>query len=100
LAADARLFRPEAGRLGPTLAGEELATDKLLAVFGRAEARDFVDLLAVERRYGLPRLCELAAEKDGILACNVLGDARAFDGYAARSSRSTMAGTKGLLRLC
>lgn len=46
------------------LSGEELAVDKLLALFGRAEARDFVDLLAVEPRYGLDRLCRLAAEKD------------------------------------
>jgi predicted nucleotidyltransferase component of viral defense system len=46
------------------LAGEELAADKVLAVFGRAEARDFIDLLAVESRYGLDHLCRLAAEKD------------------------------------
>lgn len=64
LAADARLFPAERGRLGPTLRGEELAVDKVLAVFGRAEARDFVDLLAVESRYGLDRLCQLAVEKD------------------------------------
>lgn len=38
--------------------------DKVLALFGRAEARDFVDLLAVESRYGLDRLCQLAVEKD------------------------------------
>jgi len=37
----------------------------VLAVFGRAEARDFIDLFSVEDRYGLRRLCELAAEKDG-----------------------------------
>jgi hypothetical protein len=36
----------------------------VLAVFGRAEARDFADLMALEPRYGLDRLCELAAEKD------------------------------------
>lgn len=64
LAADARLFPVEPGQPAPTLSGEELAVDKVLAVFGRAEARDFVDLLAVEKRYGLDRLCELAAEKD------------------------------------
>ena len=64
LAADARLFPAEPGRLAPTLTGEELAVDKVLAVFGRAEARDFVDLMAIEPRYGLDRLCELAAEKD------------------------------------
>ena len=66
LTADAvdRLVPVEAGRLAPTLTGEELAVDKVLAVFGRAEARDFVDLMALEPRYGLDRLCALAAEKD------------------------------------
>jgi Nucleotidyl transferase AbiEii toxin, Type IV TA system len=64
LAADARLFPAEPGRLAPTLTGEELAVDKVLAVFGRAEARDFADLMALEPRYGLDRLCKLAAEKD------------------------------------
>ena len=64
LAADARLFPAEPGRPAPMLSGEELAVDKVLAVFGRAEARDFVDLMAVEPRYGLDRLCGLAAEKD------------------------------------
>jgi len=64
LAADARLFPAEPGRPAPMLTGEELATDKVLALFGRAEARDFVDLLAVEPLYGLDRLCRLAAEKD------------------------------------
>jgi hypothetical protein len=64
LGADARLFRAESGDLAPMLSGEELAVDKVLALFGRAEARDFVDLMAVEPRYGLERLCNLAVEKD------------------------------------
>ena len=64
LAADARLFPAEPGEVAPTLRGDELAADKVLALFGRAEARDFVDLMAVEPRYGLDRLCRLAAEKD------------------------------------
>jgi hypothetical protein len=64
LAADARLFRAQRGRLATMLSGEELAVDKVLALFGRAEARDFVDLMAVEPRYGLDRLCQLAADKD------------------------------------
>ena len=46
------------------LSGEELAADKVLAVFGRAEARDYVDLMAVERPFGLERLFELALAKD------------------------------------
>ncbi len=64
IAADARLFAAQPGRLAPTLSGEELAVDKVLAIFGRAEARDFEDLMALEPRYGFDRLCELAAEKD------------------------------------
>jgi hypothetical protein len=64
LAADARLFPAEPGEPAPMLSGQELAVDKVLAVFGRAEARDFVDLAAVEARYGLDRLFELAAKKD------------------------------------
>jgi hypothetical protein len=64
LGADARLFPVEPRQPAPTLSGEELAVDKVLAVFGRAEARDFVDLAAIEHRYGLERLFELAAEKD------------------------------------
>src|SRR5437868_4140343 len=54
-----------AGRPAPMLSGEELAVDKVLAVFGRAEARHFVDLAAVEPRYGLDRLFRLAAERRG-----------------------------------
>jgi hypothetical protein len=64
LAADARLLPMVPGPLVPTLADEELAADKVLAVFGRAEARDFADLRAVESLFGLARLCELAKEKD------------------------------------
>lgn len=64
LGSDARLF-PVEERLGiRVLSGQELAVDKLLALFGRAEARDFVDLLAVVERYGLGKLLDLAAEKD------------------------------------
>lgn len=64
LGADARLFPAEPGRPAPMLSGKELAVDKVLAVFGRAEARDFIDLAAIEARYGLDRLFALAAEKD------------------------------------
>lgn len=46
LGADARLFPAAPWHRAPVLNGEELAVDKVLAVFGRAEARDFVDLLA------------------------------------------------------
>ena len=71
---DARLFPVEPGSPAPLLSGEELAVDKVLAVFGRAEARDFADLMAVESRYGLDRLCQLAAEKDRGFLPSVFAD--------------------------
>lgn len=37
--------------LGPTLAPRELAGRKLLALFGRAEARDFADVYALTQRF-------------------------------------------------
>ena len=61
---DARLMPVERSPFGPILAGEELAVDKLLAVFGRAEARDFIDLAAIADRYGLEELCMKAIVKD------------------------------------
>jgi hypothetical protein len=64
LASDARLFETEAGPGFELLSSEELAADKVLAVFGRAEARDYVDLMSIEPRFGLARLFELAHEKD------------------------------------
>jgi len=64
LAADARLFPLEMEDGLPLLSPTELAVDKLLAIFGRAEARDFVDFAAVVDRYGLADLFRLGAEKD------------------------------------
>lgn len=64
LASDARLFPLEESHGLRLLAGEELAVDKVLALFGPAEARDFTDFMALEERYVLDRLFELASEKD------------------------------------
>lgn len=49
--------------LGPTLAPLELAGRKLLALFGRAEARDFADVYVLARRFGKG---ELLAQAVGI----------------------------------
>ena len=65
LAYDFRLLPPEDTFVGRTLAGEELAIDKVLCLFDRAEARDFIDLAAVVDRWGLDHLCQRAKEKDG-----------------------------------
>jgi hypothetical protein len=51
LAADARLFPVEQGPGYAVLSAEELAVDKVLAIFGRAEARDFADLMALEKQF-------------------------------------------------
>jgi len=64
LAADARLFPTEPAHDIRTLSSLELAVDKLLAIFSRAEARDFVDFNALVGRFGLERLADLASQKD------------------------------------
>ncbi len=50
--------------LGPTLSPRDLAARKTLALFGRAEPRDFTDVHALAQRYGRDRLLRWAAEDD------------------------------------
>lgn len=50
--------------LGPTLAPLELAGRKLLALFGRAEARDFADVYMLAERFGKAPLLQQAAVLD------------------------------------
>lgn len=50
--------------LGPTLAPLELAGRKLLALFGRAEARDFADVYVLAQRLGTDALIEQAQALD------------------------------------
>ena len=64
LGTDARLLPPERSEYGNILSAEELAVGKVLAIFGRAEARDFIDLAALEPTWSLQHLCTLATEKD------------------------------------
>lgn len=61
---DVRLFPSEVGDLGPTVVTEELAVDKVLAMFGRAAARDFFDLVILTQLFELEQLFSLAVEKD------------------------------------
>jgi len=74
LAADARLFPLEVQTGLPVLSSTELAVDKVLAIFGRAEARDFVDLAAVIDQHGLEALFRLAAEKDPGFSIDVFSE--------------------------
>ncbi len=59
-------------RYGPALDLRELGADKVLAIFGRAEPRDFVDLAEVTRRVPFAELIALASEKDPGLDLAVL----------------------------
>lgn len=49
---------------GPTLAPEELAGHKLLALFDRAAARDFADVYVLAQRFGTETLLTRAAQID------------------------------------
>jgi hypothetical protein len=62
-----------------------VAADKTLALFGRAAARDLVDVAALSERYTLQQLCERAAEKDPGFDHRVLADA-----LAAAAAHSTL----------
>ena len=58
--------------VGPTFAPEELAGRKLLAVFDRAAARDFVDVLALTSRYSKALLLAEAFSLDAGFTAELL----------------------------
>jgi hypothetical protein len=59
---------------GPTLAPEELAGHKLLALFDRAAARDFADVYVLASRFGKDVLLARAAQIDTGFDPRVLAD--------------------------
>ena len=74
---------PTVTLLGPTMAPEELAGRKLLALFGRAEARDFADVFVLAQRFGKEALLWQASALDagfdtGVLA-QMMGTIVRFD---------------------
>jgi hypothetical protein len=58
---------------GPTLAPEELAGHKLLALFDRAAARDFADVYVLVHRFGKDVLLARATRIDAGFDTSVLG---------------------------
>jgi len=64
IALDARIRPPIRLDIGPVAALDELGADKVLALFGRAEPRDLVDVDALLGHLDLPTLMRLAREKD------------------------------------
>ena len=77
IAHDARIREAVQLSFGRVLHPDEVAADKTLALFGRAAARDLVDVGAQLRRCTLEQLCELAAEKDAGFDRRVFADALA-----------------------
>lgn len=75
VAHDARLRESVQLDFGRVLHTDEVAADKVLALFGRAAARDLVDVAALTNRYPLHQLCALAEEKDAGFDPRVLADA-------------------------
>lgn len=65
---------PTITAVGPTYPPEELAARKLLALFDRAEARDFVDVHALSERFDLDALLGLAVQLDGGFTSTLLGE--------------------------
>jgi Nucleotidyl transferase AbiEii toxin, Type IV TA system len=65
LALDSAPGRPAMASIaGPTFAPAELAGRKVIALFDRVAARDFVDVFALSRRFSKTELLELAREVD------------------------------------
>lgn len=65
LALDSAPGRPASATfVGPTFASDELAGRKVVALFDRAAARDFVDVYALSRTFAKTDLLELAREVD------------------------------------
>ncbi|GAA1834546.1 hypothetical protein GCM10009682_61090 [Luedemannella flava] len=67
LSADWRAHPPVILDVGPVLHPDDAVANKMTALFGRAEARDFLDVDAAlaSGRYTRQRLVELAANADG-----------------------------------
>lgn len=61
--------------IGAVLHPDDLAADKVLALWGRARPRDFFDVGALLRLYGPERLLELAAAKDAGFTAETFVDA-------------------------
>lgn len=65
IAVDSRpTWPPTVSFMGPTLAPEELAGRKVVALFDRAEARDFADVYVLAQRFGKPLLIDEAQRVD------------------------------------
>ncbi|MGH3490133.1 MAG: nucleotidyl transferase AbiEii/AbiGii toxin family protein [Actinopolymorphaceae bacterium] len=65
---------PQTTVLGPTLADHDLAARKTLALYGRAEGRDFADVYHLADKFGRDRLLEWAHNQDPGFNTTVFAD--------------------------
>lgn len=84
-ATDYRLMPAMQTEEGVVLAERELAADKTLALFGRAEPRDFLDFQSLAARFSLDELCDLATSKDAGFHRKYLAEALESIGRYKRS---------------
>ncbi|BCB86966.1 nucleotidyl transferase AbiEii/AbiGii toxin family protein [Phytohabitans suffuscus] len=77
LSADWRAHPPVSLAIGPVLHPDDAVANKMCALFGRAEARDFLDVDAAIQsgRYTRERLLELAAAADAGFDLDIFADA-------------------------
>ncbi len=80
LAVDFRAQQPVTMAVGPVLHPDDAAANKMGALFGRAEARDFIDIDSVlqARLFGREELLRLAAGADGGFDRRMFADALAM----------------------
>jgi hypothetical protein len=97
LAVDVRMRPVDRDPRVALLSLEELAADKVLALFGRAAARDYQDVAALRRHFSWTVLLELASEKDAGFSVERFLDAiAAFDRLDAVDFDTSRAGYERL----
>jgi Nucleotidyl transferase AbiEii toxin, Type IV TA system len=73
---DGGRLRPRVdSNIGPILHPDDLAADKVLALWGRARPRDFYDVAALLDHHGPDRLIGLASAKDAGFSTGTFVDA-------------------------
>lgn len=75
VAQDTRIRPPVHLAIGPVLHPDEVAADKTLALFGRAAARDLLDVHALTNRYSIEQMAALDEEKDRGFQASAFADA-------------------------
>jgi hypothetical protein len=84
LGIDFRLFPPHKGTHSLVLSSKELAVDKVLAIFGRAEPRDFIDLAALTQIFNIEGLFAEAVFKDRGFSLTVFAEMTSRIGHLPR----------------